>query len=167
MSSPGLRALNGASANSHNSDIENRPTHPHSVWPPKFLLESIREGARDAGFIRVEEAHGAAKAQEGGDEAAKMEESLARRDVSVLLRTEDAQDIVILVDRLAKVAPLLLVPPFTVGVAECTLDARRVRVVAVLETRSIGNTERDSCQERQYHVWVIDLCLRQRPHLRE
>jgi hypothetical protein len=39
---------------------------------------------------------------------------------------------VVLVHRLAKVPPLLLVPPVGVGIAELALDARRVDVAAVL-----------------------------------
>lgn len=52
--------------------------------------------------------------------------------MGVLLRTEDGQDVVVFVDRLAKVPPLLFVPPVMVGVSELALLTRRVRVVAIL-----------------------------------
>jgi hypothetical protein len=61
-----------------------------------------------------------------------VEETLARSDMGVLLRTEDTQDIIVLMDQLAKVPPLLLVPPAFVGVSELALLTGRVRVVAIL-----------------------------------
>ena len=52
--------------------------------------------------------------------------------MGVLLRTENTEDIVILVDWLAKVASFLLIPPVGVGVAELAFHGRRVGVVSVL-----------------------------------
>lgn len=50
----------------------------------------------------------------------------------VWLRTEDSQDIIVLVDWFAEVSSLLLVPPAAVGVSELTFHRRGVLVVAIL-----------------------------------
>lgn len=52
--------------------------------------------------------------------------------MGVLVGGEDAEDVVVLVDELAEVAALLLVPPVGVGVAELALLGRGVGVAAVL-----------------------------------
>jgi len=57
--------------------------------------------------------------------------------VRVLLRREDTQDVIVLVQRLAVVSAFLLVPPVCVRVAELALDGESggqvgVGVVAIL-----------------------------------
>ena len=51
----------------------------------------------------------------------------------VLVRTKHAEDILILVNWLAEITALLLVPPVTIGVPELALDAGRIDVAAVLD----------------------------------
>lgn len=76
--------------------------------------------------------------------------------MGVLLRTEDTQDIIVLMDRLAKVPPLLLVPPAFVGVSELALLTGRVRVVAIL---SSVNCRAALNRQAQYREWVFGLFL--------
>jgi hypothetical protein len=52
--------------------------------------------------------------------------------MGILLGTENAQNLVLLMDGFAKVPPFLLIPPVAVRVSECTLDAGRVLVTTVL-----------------------------------
>ena len=58
----------------------------------------------------------------------------------VLIRTEDTKDVVILVDRLAEIASLLLIPPVTIGIAELALYCGRVDVATVLDDHRSVNT---------------------------
>lgn len=67
----------------------------------------------------------------------------ARGKVSVVIRSEDTEDVVILVHRLAVVSLLNGVPPFAVRITMLPLDRkgrceRRVRVVAVLRGRKVS-----------------------------
>ena len=55
----------------------------------------------------------------------------------ILICRKDAQRIIVLVHRLAKVAPFLLVPPVAVRVAVLPFDGWRVDVAAILEEREI------------------------------
>jgi hypothetical protein len=52
--------------------------------------------------------------------------------VSVFLRAENTQNIIVLVDRLSEVPSFLLIPPVTVRVSKLSLDSRWVRIIAVL-----------------------------------
>lgn len=61
-----------------------------------------------------------------------MEEALAGRDMSILLRAEYTENLVLLMHRFAKVPSFLLVPPVVTGVSEGSLNAGRVLVAAVL-----------------------------------
>ena len=57
----------------------------------------------------------------------------------VFVRTEHAKDIMVLMNWLAEVAALLLVPPVTIGVAELALYRGRIDVAAVLDNRWSGD----------------------------
>lgn len=59
--------------------------------------------------------------------------------MSVLLRAENAQDIIVLVNGLSKVTPLLFIPPLGIGVAELAFDRGRVGVVSVLQRQRAGS----------------------------
>ena len=107
-------------------------TYRHSTRTSQLFLHPVWKSPRSSGLVWVGEAHKTAETQEGCYKATQVEESLAGSDVGVLLRTEDAQNIVILVDRLAKVPPLLLVPPLMGRVSELALLTGRVRVLAIL-----------------------------------
>mgnify|MGYP006976746385 CR=1 FL=1 len=62
-------------------------------------------------------------------------------------------------DGLAKVPPLLLVPPVGMGVAELALDAGRVDVAAVLrEIVSSGCSAARSQNTSTHHVGVLLVC---------
>ena len=111
-------------------------THSHHPSPAQLLLQSIRERSRRTRPVGVREIDGGEERSERGNEAADQEEGLARGGMGVLLEGEDAEDVVVLMDGLAVVAALLLVPPVGVRVAELTLLARRVNVAAVLWKKS-------------------------------
>jgi hypothetical protein len=86
--------------------------------------------------------HHRAQSAKSRDEAAHEDHTPAGGEVCVLLRGEDAEDVVVLVDGFAVVAALLLVPPVAVGVAELALDGQGgseggVGVVAVLSSLSV------------------------------
>ncbi len=51
----------------------------------------------------------------------------------VLVRTEYAKDIIILMDGLAKIAALLLIPPVGIWITMLALYARRVYVATILD----------------------------------
>lgn len=59
--------------------------------------------------------------------------------MGVLLRAENAQDIIVFMNRLSKVTSLLLIPPLGIGVAELALDSGRVGVVSVLRRTGSAN----------------------------
>lgn len=115
-------------------------TYQQSTRTSQLLLQSIGEGSWNTWLVWVVEAYDTAETQECSDEAAQVEQALARGDMSVLFRTEYTQDIIILVDRLSKVASFLLIPPVTVGVSELTLHTRGIRVNAALYTNGVNLT---------------------------
>lgn len=105
----------------------------HSIGTTQLLFQTINVGLGHTGLVGVVKADNTAQAQEGHNEHSEVEEALAGADVVVLLGTEDTENLVILVDRLAEVTLLLLVPPAAVGISELTLHAGRVLVVAILD----------------------------------
>jgi len=102
------------------------------IGTTQLLLQTIGVGLGNAGLVGVVEADNAAHTQESGDEHAEVEETLASADVGILLRTENTENLVLLVDGLAKVSLLLLIPPAAVRVSESALRARRVLVTTIL-----------------------------------
>jgi hypothetical protein len=108
------------------------PTYRQSIGTSQLRLQTIGVGLGNTRLVGVVEADNANQAKESSDEASEVEETLAGRDVGILLGTEDTEDFVILMHRLAKVALFLRIPPATVRVSVCTLHSGRVRVVVVL-----------------------------------
>lgn len=98
----------------------------------QLLLQTIRISLGNARLVGVVEADNAAKAQEGSDEHSQVEETLAGGDVGILFRAEDTENLVVLVNWLAKVALLLLIPPAAIWVSELALHSGRVLVAAIL-----------------------------------
>lgn len=98
----------------------------------QLLLQTIRISLGNARLVGVVEADNAAKAQEGSDEHSQMEETFAGGDVGILFRAEDTENLVVLVNWLAKVALLLLIPPAAIWVSELALHLGRVLVAAIL-----------------------------------
>jgi hypothetical protein len=107
-------------------------TYPDSTRATQFNLQATLKLSRVRRLVRVGQLDRKANAQEDHDECANLHETLAWLDPSVLVRAKHSHNIVILVDRLAIVPPLLLVPPVGVRVSELTLDARGVLVATVL-----------------------------------
>lgn len=105
----------------------------NSIRTTQLLLQTINIGLGDAGLVGVVKADNTAQAQEGRDEHSQVAEALAGANVGVLLGTEDTENLIVLVDGLAKVALLLLVPPAAVGISVLTLHTGRVLVTAILD----------------------------------
>lgn len=107
-------------------------THRSSTRTTELLLQAIGIGLGNTGLVGVEHADDTAQSEEGYDEGPDLEETFASRDVGILFGTEDTENFVLLVNGLAEVSSLLLVPPIAVGVSEGALNTGRVLVVVVL-----------------------------------
>lgn len=115
-------------------------TCPDTTSSAQLPLQAALKLPRVADPVGVRQLYSVAHTEEDGHECANLRQSLAGGNPCVLIRGEHAHDIVVLVHRLAKVPPLLLVPPVGMGIAELALDAGRVDVAAVLrEIVSPGN----------------------------
>lgn len=140
VSSPDLRAWYRELEIVMNIRIS-RSTHPNGSWTSKFFLQSVRECARDGRLVGIEHADDTTEPKEANNEGSNWQQRFVRRNVSVLLRAEDTQNIVVFVHRFAEVASFLLIPPSAVWIAELAFDGRRVGVVSVLRrTISSGHT---------------------------
>lgn len=107
-------------------------TYPHRTGTSELAFETTLKLARIRLNIRVCHLDADQYTQKGNNECAEHDGTLARSRPCVLVGREHAVEVEVLVDRLAKVPPLLLVPPVSVGVAELTLDRERVDISAVL-----------------------------------
>lgn len=113
-------------------------TYGDSAGAAKFSIKTTRECSRDSGLVGIELTDDAHEDKDRADEGTEEDGAEAGLEVRVGLGGEEAESVVVLVDGLAKVTTLLLVPPIAVGVTEGALDCRRVYVAAVLFTsRSI------------------------------
>lgn len=109
-----------------------RITYPHSSGATQLSLQTILKLSGVSNHIGVVEVHDAGDAEEDSNEGANHDQAGAGGGPGVLPGGEDAQQIVILVDGLAKVSSLLGIPPVAVGVTELSLDCGRVDVATVL-----------------------------------
>jgi hypothetical protein len=107
-------------------------THRKSIWASELLLQTVGESPRNGRLVRVEEAHSPTEPEECHDESTKLQQTFASSHMGILLRTENSQDFILLVNWLAEIPPLLLVPPVGIGVSELALDSGRVLVAAIL-----------------------------------
>lgn len=107
-------------------------TYPHSSGATQFALQTTFKLSRKRNGIGVVEIDKASDTEEDGKEGADHDQTRAGGGPGVLPRREDAQQIVVLVNGLAKVSALLRVPPVGAGITELALDSRRVDVAAVL-----------------------------------
>lgn len=112
-------------------------THPRCARATELPLQPVLKLAWEGRPVGVRRLDHVADAQEGGDEGCDLDEALARADPGVYVRREDAQLVVVLVDGLAEVPPLLLVPPVAVRVAELSLDRGGLDVASVLCERAL------------------------------
>lgn len=101
------------------------------VGSTELLLQAVGESPRCAGLVRAKVVGDGGEATEDSPEAAKQDPAPVSLEVGVFFRGEDGKDVVVLVEGFAVVAAFLLVPPVAVGVAELTLDSRRVDIAAV------------------------------------
>lgn len=116
----------------HPAVKEEHPTHQDRALSSQLPIQSALERPLHGRAVGVRQAHNTAQAEDDADEGAHEDEALLGGEVGVLVGGEDAEDVVILVDELAEVAALLLIPPVGVGVAELALLGRGVGVAAVL-----------------------------------
>lgn len=79
--------------------------------------------------------------------------------MSVLLRAEHTENIVILMHWLAKVTSFLLIPPVGVGVAELALHGRRVGIVSILQPQQSASkkTEYQHIATNKMKVIILGL----------
>lgn len=107
-------------------------THPHSAHPAQLPIQTTLILLRHRWPVGICLRHGEDQRTDAAQEAQPHDRGAAGGHMVVLVQREDAQNVVVLVDRLAPIPPLLLVGPVAVGVAVLALDARRVDVAAVL-----------------------------------
>lgn len=89
--------------------------------------------------------HDAAETEGGRDGESPKYSTPARGEMVIIVQSEDAENIVILVNRLAKVPPLLLVPPVAIRVAVSSLLNYGVDVAAILD---VSASLRHHCHAR-------------------
>ena len=99
---------------------------------PQLFLQPTRVRLGNRRLVRVEHLRDGGQAQNGSNEASDLEQTLARGDVGVFLRTEDTQNFVLLVNGFAEIPSFLLVPPATIGISVLTLHPGRVLIIAIL-----------------------------------
>jgi hypothetical protein len=107
-------------------------THRNSTRTTKLPVKTTGEGSWDTGLVRVELADNTHQDEDGSDKGTEEEGTVAGLEVGVGLGGEDSEGVVVLVDGLAEVATLLLVPPIAVRVAEGAFDCWGVDISAVL-----------------------------------
>lgn len=110
-------------------------SYRHRIGTSQLLLQTVDVSLGDTRLVRVVEADNTTEPQEGSNKHSQVEEALARSDVGILFGAENAEDLVLFVNRLAKVTLLLLIPPAAVGISELALHAGRVLVAAILSCR--------------------------------
>lgn len=110
-------------------------TYWNSLWSAQLSFQTIRECPWYSWLVWVHHVHDTAQSEYRGHEGTEQNSAPTRLEVGVLLWGEHTQDIVILVDRLAVVASLLLVPPVAVRITELALHRGRVDIAAVLHLR--------------------------------
>ena len=108
------------------------PTHGNSTGAAKFPVKTTGEGSGNCGLVGVVLTDNTHEDEDGCDKGTEEEGTVAGLEVGVGLGGEETKSIVVLVDGLAEVATLLLVPPVIVRVAESALDCWRVDVSTVL-----------------------------------
>lgn len=109
-------------------------THGDSTGTAKFPIKTTGEGSGNGGLVGVVLADDTHQDEDGCDKGTEEEGTVAGLEVGVGFGGEETKSVVVLVDGLAEVATLLLVPPVTVRVAEGALDCWRVDVSTVLHS---------------------------------
>ena len=107
-------------------------TYRNSTGTAKFPIKTTREGSGNAGLVGIELTDNAHKDEDGCDKGTEEDGTVTGLEVGVWLGREDTKSVVVLVDGLAEVTTLLLVPPVAVRVAEGAFDCWRVDVSTVL-----------------------------------
>lgn len=111
--------------------------HPYRTWATKLSVKSALVLLWRARPIRVIERGCIYTTQHNRYQYPPDESTSSWRHVCVFVEREQSQDILVLVNWLAEIPPLLLVPPVCVRVSELSLDCWRVEISAVLESISV------------------------------
>lgn len=106
-----------------------------SARSTKFFFKStVGKRPRSRRLVRIIQTDQSAKTEEANNKGAYRQQRFVGRDVGVLFGTENAQDIIVLVNWFPEITPLLLIPPVGIRVAELALYSGRVGVVSILES---------------------------------
>ena len=108
-------------------------TDSHGPWASKFPVQASRIFCWHTRFAWECHRHGIAHTKDARDEASPHQEASRGGHVSVVFEGEDAENFIIFMDRLTKVASFLFVVPIAIWVAVLSLDSWGIDVVIVLQ----------------------------------
>lgn len=118
-------------------------THQQSPLSSQLPIQPTWEGSWHTRFVGIIHAHDPTQCSDGCNRASQQEKPLRWCEMPILLRTEHAQNVIVFVNRFAKVAPLLLVPPIAIRVSKLSWLSRRVDITAILDMdRQLGVVNR-------------------------
>lgn len=124
--------------------------YPHRTRTTKLPLQAVDVFLGNSLHVGICQVYEANCREKNGRRGREHHGTLAGGRPVVLVRGEDAQQIVILVDGFAEVPPLLGIPPVAIGVTELPLDRGRVDVAAIL-----ARVELPFCQQPYAHLTCI------------
>lgn len=112
--------------------MERCTTHPDGARTAKLCLQPILVRLGDANLVGVVELGDSAEAEDTDNETAHEDKSPAGLEVVIVVERQGSENIMILVNRLAVVAPVLLVEPVAVGITLRSQLGRGVDVATIL-----------------------------------
>lgn len=107
-------------------------TYPRGARAAQLPLQASLEFTRIRRPVWIFHIDDSADPQKNGDEGANHDQTRTSLGPCVVVRGEDSENIVILVDGLAKVSSLLGVPPVGIWISVLALDTGRINVAAIL-----------------------------------
>lgn len=138
--------------------MSSKCTYPDCPVTSQLLVQPARKLPWCTRLIGICEGDGEKQPGDCRDECGHHDCALAWCRPCVLFWREDAQNVIVLVARLAKVALLLLVPPVGIGISELSLLKRRVDIATVL--RVVSQWPGNCSARGTYHARVVDVDLR-------
>lgn len=109
--------------------------YPCCARSTKLPLKPTLEFSGERYPIGIRQFDCVAHTQECSDESSNLDEAFLWGDPGVHVGCEHAQGVVVLMAWLAKVSPLLLVPPIRMWITKLSLNRRRLNVATVLHNR--------------------------------
>lgn len=131
-------------------------THPHSLGSSQLPLKPALKLPRRRWLVWIVQHHNTAQCKNRGHETPNLEDRRAGFGVGVFLWREHSQNVVVLVNRLAVIPTLLLIPPVAIRIAELAFDSRGVDVSSVLSWGLATDSVSRECTD---HPWVFSLGL--------